>query len=303
MLKRPRAYTGRRFRMTLQKRLPAGLRARLIRARQPYRRVTSSERALPDALIIGGQKCGTSSLFSYLTANPSIVGGERKEIHFFDRFYARGPAWYRAQFPRRRELSELESRTGARPVVCEATPDYIANPLIPSRVHGLLPDAKLIALLRDPVSRAISHYHHSVRKGHEPLPMREALDREPERLDGQVERILSQPLYQSFEHQHHSYLERGRYAEQLELWLSVFRREQLLVLDAGAFFADPPATVRRVCEFLGVEPHDLESYPKLGDRGYPKVDNEVREWLEEYFEPHDARLWELLGTRFSWADR
>jgi len=289
--------------MTVRKRVPAGVRARLIRTRQIPRRLTSGDRVLPDAIIIGGQKCGTSSLFSYLTANPSVVGGERKEIHFFDRFFDRGASWYRAQFPTRRELDRLASRAGARPIVCEATPDYIAGPLVPSRVHGLLPDAKLIALLRDPVERAVSHYHHSVRKRHEPLPLGDALEREPERLDGEVDRIFSEPLYQSFAHQHHSYLARGRYAEQLERWLNLFPREQLLVLDAADLFTDPASTVQRVCDFLGVEDHGLASYPALGQRGYPKMDGEVQKRLREYFAPHDERLWELLGTRFSWADR
>lgn len=285
----------------LRKRVPGSVRARLVRARQVHRRATSRERALPDALIIGGQKCGTSSLFSYLTANPAVVGGERKEIHFFDRFYERGPAWYRAQFPTRRELEKRAASSGGRPVVCEATPDYVANPLVPSRVHGLLPDAKLIALLRDPVARAVSHYHHSLRKGHEPLSLQEALDRESERLDGERERILSEPLYQSFADQHYSYLARGRYAEQLEWWLAVFPRDQLLVLDSSELFADPGAVVKRVCEFLGVESRGLASYPALGNRGYPKMDDEVKQRLKDYFAPHDARLWELLGTRFSWA--
>jgi sulfotransferase family protein len=288
--------------MTLRKRVPAGVRARLLLGRRLYRRGTSRARTLPNAIIIGGQKCGTSSLFSYLTANPSIVGGERKEIHFFDRFYERGPAWYRAQFPTTRQLRQLAESSGLRPVVCEATPDYIANPLIPSRVRGLVPDVKLIALLRDPVERTVSHYHHSVRKRYEPLPLPEALDREPERLEGEWDRILSEPLYQSFAHQHHSYLVRGHYAEQLGWWLSVFPKEQLLVLDAAEFFADPSVTVKRVCDFLGIEDHSLASYPVLGNRGYPNVDDDVQQRLKAYFEPHNARLWNLLGTRFTWGE-
>jgi sulfotransferase family protein len=287
--------------MTLRERVPPPLKAPLRPPKRVYRRGTSGGRALPEAIIIGAAKSGTTALFSYLTANPSIVRGEEKEVHFFDRDYGRGPAWYRAQFPKRRELRKLAARSGVQPVVCEATPYYLAHPLVPSRVHGLLPDVKLIALLRDPVERAVSHYHHNVQIGYERLPMREALDAEPERLQGEVTRILSEPLYRSFTHQHNSYLERGRYAEQLERWLSVFREEQLLVLDASEFFTDATVTVKRVCRFLGVEDRALPSYPPVGAREYPAIDSELKQRLEAYFAPHNERLWDLLGTRFSWG--
>ena len=190
---------------------------------------------------------------------------------------------------------------GSRPVAIEASPYYLAHPLAPYRVRGLLPDVRLIVLLRDPVDRAISHHHHEVEDGHEKLSFAQAIRAEDERLRGEAERIRSIPLYNSFNHQHYSYLLRGRYAEQLELWFSLFPRSQFLILDSASFFADPHSTLRRVCEFLEVPPHSLPSYEPIGARSYPDIDAKLKEQLRQYFAPHNARLWSLLGEELSWS--
>jgi len=93
---------------------------------------------------------------------------------------------------------------------------------VPERVRALVPDARLVVLLRDPVARALSHYHHEVALGMEPLTFKAALEAEPERLDGEERRLVQFPGYVSVAHQHHSYLARGRYHEQLERWRARF---------------------------------------------------------------------------------
>jgi hypothetical protein len=167
-----------------------------------YGRATSFARPLPDFLILGAQKAGTTALYAYLRWHPEITGPSWKEVSYFDRHYRRGLSWYRGHFP---------IGAGDR-LVGEASPGYLFHPLAPERVRATVPDAKLIALLRDPVDRALSHYHHEVALGREPLSFDEALEAEPERTRGEDERLVTEPGYFSHAWWDYTYLARGRYA-------------------------------------------------------------------------------------------
>lgn len=148
----------------------------------------------PDFLIIGAQKGGTTSLYTYLCQHPRVVGASRIEVHFFDLAYDKGWWWYRSHFP------VHVFRRGERIVTGEASPYYIFHPLVPERVRKDLPNVKLVAILRNPVDRAYSHYQHVRRNGREPLSFEEAIEREPPRTEGEAEIISSDDEYQSSAH-------------------------------------------------------------------------------------------------------
>ncbi|MET0607965.1 MAG: sulfotransferase domain-containing protein, partial [Gaiellaceae bacterium] len=169
-----------------------------------YGWVTSPFRPLPDFLVLGAQKAGTTALYEYLRRHPQISGPSWKEVSFFDRHWARGESWYRGNFPN-------VARTRGKHVG-EASPSYVFHPLAPRRVQEVVPEARLIVLVRNPVDRALSQYNHEVALGWEPLPFEEALDAEEERLRGEQERMASDPRYFSREWWSHTYKARGRYA-------------------------------------------------------------------------------------------
>jgi Sulfotransferase domain len=246
---------------------------------------------LPHFLIIGAQKGGTSTLYASLSTHPEIAGAGSKELHFFDRHYVDGIRSYRRQFPK----LERGQITG------EATPYYIFHPLAPERVARTLPGVKLIAILRNPVDRAYSQYHSSVRKGFEDLPtFEEAIAAEPERLSGEREKVMGDPAYDSHSLRRHSYLTRGIYADQLESWFEHVSREQFLILRSEDFAGRPRRLLRRCEDFLGIGRGGakLES---AGRRGrYEPMSVETRTRLEEFYEPHNRRLQSLLGEDFSW---
>lgn len=260
-------------------------------------RVDPRERALPDFVVIGAQKSGTSSLYGQLSAHPSVVPAIRKEIHFFDR--RPGPlAHYRAWFPRRATLDALAARTG-RGITGEATPFYLCHPQVPARLHAAAPEVRLIAVLRDPVARAISGYHHAVRKGREHRPIEVALEPAAAEVPAPPD---DADWYDSPEcpMRIRGYLARGRYAEQLERWLAVFPREQLLVITSDVVRGGrAPAEVLTFLDLPGGEP------PVVPDRnvgGYVAPRSERLEaMLREYFRPHDARLGSLLDIELPWA--
>lgn len=280
----------------------------LVRSRHTavrgWHRISKRARALPDFVVIGAQKSGTTSLYGYLAAHPLVVAADTKEVHYFDVNYGRGVDWYRSNFPTRRRLERLAGRFGRQVLTGEATPYYLFHPLVPQRMHALLPDAKLIVLLRDPVDRAISHHNHEVQDGFETLPFAEAIEIEAQRLPEFADELAAgDSSSAAFSHRHHSYLSRGRYAEQLEAWFALYPRERFLTMESGELFHDPPTAVSRTHSFLGLPPHELASYENVTSRLKSDVEPDVRRRLYAYFAPHNRRLYELLGTDFRWEDR
>jgi hypothetical protein len=288
----PRADQKRRRTATDTIRAP--VRPLLRRLRTSYRTLTAPLRALPSALIIGTQKGGTTSLFNYLALHPDVLPPVGKEPHYFDLYYARGVRWYRGRFP-----YEYRLRGGA--LTLDASPYYMPHPLAPERAARLLPDAKLVALLRNPVDRALSHYHFAVRGGEDPLSFAEAIEREPERLAGEEERLRADPGYYSYNHRTYSYLRRGQYVEQLRRWVEHFPRSSLLVLQSEWFFRDPAAATGAVQEFLGLRQYQAPTYKPFLQGKYSDMPPELRRRLVAYFEPYNRELYQWLGEEFDWA--
>jgi hypothetical protein len=166
-----------------------------------------------------------------------------------------------------------------------------------------IPNARLIVMLRDPVRRAHSHYHHMCFEGSEYAPtFEEAIDLEATRLGGEEERLLADPAYVSPTHQHHSYLARGHYATQLQRLLAVFPRQQLLVIDSRRFFADSVAGVGEVLQFLGLSTNYVPTLAALNGGTYPPLAPSTRRRLEDHFAASNAALPGLLGWTPSWCN-
>jgi hypothetical protein len=272
-----------------------------------YRGVTSSIRLLPDFLIIGTQRGGTTSLFHYLEAHACIKSAVNKDLHFFDRKYDKGLGWYRGHFPTRVEQWFTRRLQGRAFLTVEASPSYLFHPHAAGRVARAVPRVRLIVLLRNPVSRAYSQYHHAVELGHESLSFEEAIQGEEERTAGEWERMLREEHYYSEAFKHRSYLSKGIYVEQLRTWMALFPREQFLILKSEEFYADPAGSVAQVLAFLGLSPDEL----RLEQRAFKQYNNNIypsglsastRERLAAYFEPHNRRLYDLLGADFGWDE-
>jgi Sulfotransferase domain len=271
-------------------RIPEPVRAIPRNAIWAFGRATSRRRPLPDFLVLGAQKAGTTALYAYLRWHPGITGPSWKEVSFFDRHWWRGEAWYRGQFP---------LRAGER-LVGEASPSYLFHPLAPERARSLVPDARLLVLVRNPVDRAYSQYQHEVALGREPLSFEDALAAEDDRMRGEAERLVADPRAFSRAWWDHTYASRGMYAEQLERWLAVFPREQLLVVATEDLGGRPAETYAAILAFLGAAPHQLAEYPRVFDRDYEPMRPGTRAELAARFAEPNRRLGELLGRRFSW---
>lgn len=270
------------------------------RVRQAARMLTSPLRILPEFLIIGAKKCGTTSLYAYLTKHPSIAPAYSKEIYYFNAHFHRPRLWYRAFFPTVFERSLARLRGVAGYQSGEATPDYLFEPQTPERVLATLPRAKLIAILRNPADRAYSFYQHNLRAGIETLSFEDAIDAEEDRVAAAEEKRLKEGGARNFAYDVYTYCQRGIYVEQVQRWTDVFPRSQLAVFSTEELQSDPAGTVRRAVEFLGLPPWEMKDFRKLNAIPYPDMNPATRRELQRRFEPHNRRLYELLGTDFGW---
>jgi hypothetical protein len=254
-----------------------------------WRRVSADSRALPDFVIVGAQRAGTTSLYSWLCAQPSVKSALRKEVHYFDVNYDKGERWYKAHY--------LLQRDGV--VTGEASPYMLFHPLAPERAaRDLPPETKFIALLREPVSRVVSQYWHERTLGFENETFERAIELEPERLRG-AERLVAEGG-RSYAHQHYSYVARSEYAGQLKRWIDAVTTERLLVVESEKLFVDPSVGAG-LLDWLAL-PACNDPFPT--ENAAPrksKPDSEVISRLKKHFEAPNEELFELLG-REMWTD-
>ncbi|WP_017603434.1 sulfotransferase domain-containing protein [Nocardiopsis alkaliphila] len=261
---------------------------------------TSHARALPDSLICGAQRSGTTSLFKALTLHPAVTGPVlRKGVHYFDTGHHHGLDWYRSHFPLRAPLRARRGRPRVR--VLESSPYYMFHPLAAERIARELPGVKVVLILRDPVERAHSAHAHETARGFETEPFARAIELEPKRLAGVEERMATDPAHYSYSHQHHGYLARGHYVDQLVRMEHHLGRERMHVVDHADLFDGTPDALEEIVRFLGLPPAPLAAPGRHNARERTVMPESLRTELASRFAESDARLAAWWGRTPSWC--
>jgi Sulfotransferase domain len=267
-----------------------------------YGQLTYQVRSMPDFIVIGAQRCGTTSLFRALMAHPQVMRPVlHKGVNYFDVNYHRGSRWYQGHFP----LKEVARRRAAEfgpPSVFEASGYYLYHPFAAERIARDLPSVKLVAMIRNPVERAYSAYKHELARGYEWETFDRALDLEGERLQGELERMTLDPTYESFTHRHHSYTRRGEYARQLSSYIDLVGRDRLLVIESESFFSEPAREFQRLESFLGLTPFVPTQFARYNARPDGSMAARDRKRLQDNFASHDADLSTILGRPPAWSE-
>lgn len=261
------------------------------------RLITSPLRRFPNFIIIGSAKSGTSSLYDYIVQHPEIDIlpnykrrlPKEKEIYFFDENFSLGKFWYKSNF----SFTFLKKQMG------EANPNYLYHPSVPNRIQKTIPNCKFIVILRNPVDRAYSDYQMKVKNKLEKLTFEEAIRDEDKRIKGEFERIIEKQEF-SFNFTAYSYLNRGKYAEQLERWFKKFSRKQFHILSTDDLKKNSNHVLNEIFEFLGLDRQKIDILTKKNTGNYKSMNIETRTELVEYFKPHNERLYKLLGRNFEW---
>lgn len=257
---------------------------------------------LPDYLIIGAAKSGTSSLYEHLIQHHDVEPAVGKEINFFDMNYNKGANWYRTYFPLSfqkiltKKIYKNDFSTG------EATPRYFDHPHAPKRIKKLIPLVKIIVLLRNPIDRAYSHWNMMVSHNRENLSFEDAIKKENERIDGLYERMNKDETFYSREYYWYAYLDRGIYVKKLKHWMKFIPKNQFLILQSENFFQHPSETYNRVLQFLNLSAKELVDYKQFRKGSYKKqkMDMNTRAKLVEFFKKHNEELYKILDEKFDW---
>jgi hypothetical protein len=261
---------------------------------------TAGARLLPSFIMIGAQRCGTTSLFRTLLEHPQVRRAPlHKGVNYFDLNYYRGMRWYQGHFPVAGVARRQTARYGG-PAAFEASGYYLYHPFALERLARDLPGTKLVVMLRDPVERAFSAWKHEYARGFEHESFERALALEDKRLAGEIDRMREDIRYESLPHRHHSYRHRGHYAEQLERAFGLFPPGQVHVVSSEAYFAEPAGEYTGLLAFLGLRRHEPDSFRQVNGRPGQSMPPAARRMLEEYYVPHDERLAKLLGRPLRW---
>lgn len=244
--------------------------------------MTTPLRRLPEILVVGSMRSGSSSLFEFLADHPDVAKPSRKEMHFFDLNFHRGENWYRAYFPVRRSA-----------LTVDASPSYLVHTRAADRAHQTVPDARVIALLRDPVARAWSHFRLRRAKGTEKRTFHDLVEEE---ANGETNALCAFGHVSDI-----SIVGAGLYAAQLWPWFNEFGRDRVLVVKAEQLFGDD-STLLRVQEFVGLAPtevrlHRLNIAPAHTD---DHADDHATARLREFYRPSNEELFSLIGRDFGW---
>ena len=264
---------------------------------------TGSSRVLPDFVIVGAQKAGTTSLFHYLQQHPQIATPSSKEVHYFDYNYHRGENWYRGHFQLTTDKAAQVAESDESVLNFEASPYYMYHPHAIERMKADLPGVKAIAMLRDPVARTFSHYWHEHNKDQDDLSLEQAILQEPARLAGEVDKMRADEGYRSYAHQHFSYVDRSRYGVQVQRLYDVLGAQNVCLVKSEAFFTDPAAETEKVFDFLGLDAaagidYAAQNVGSYGDRIPPETVAMLKDLLAEDY----ALLRRLGGMQFDWFE-
>ena len=259
--------------------------------------LTGSIRVLPDFLVIGAKRCGTTSLFHHLPEHPCISKSPYDNMGFFNENFHLGVNWYKSFFPTVSTRNKIKSKFG-NSLAFDVTTTYMEEESTANNVYQIKPNMKIIVILRNPVDRAYSQYHLNVR---EKIEKRSFEDTIKENMD-----ILNKENYKSneiklkFSVEENNYLKKSLYALQLKHWLKIFPRENILVLSTEEFEKNQQVIYNKIFEFLNISKFEVKNTKKMEKGNYPHMKSETRNLLLDYFRAHNHELFELVNREFDW---
>ena len=281
--------------MTLSQKMPVGLQQAGRRGSLALGVATSPLRALPDFLLVGAQRCGTTSLFRALLTHPNVMRANYlKGVNYFDVAHDKGLGWYRAHFPLTARAARRAVPGQPRAQVFEASGYYMFHPHAPARIAAELPGVKVVAMVRDPVERAFSAYKHERARGFETETLERALALEDERVVPELARMQADPTYQSRAYRHQAYRRRGHYADQLQTFVDLLGADRVHVVQSELFFERPEQEYGSLLDFLELPRAMPASFDRYNPRPSAPLDAAVAARLREHFEPYDAALARFL---------
>ena len=253
--------------------------------------ITASSRVLPDFIIIGTVRSGSTSLYYNICEHPSVLEAAYDEIGYFDSNYHLGENWYRSMFPTQKMMNKIREDTGYS-ITGEDTPFYFWKKEVAERILSDMPETKLIVILRNPVDRAYSNYNLAVRENNKKLTFEEAIGEEIE--------FLSKNSFRETVDRFRSYLTKGMYVNQIKPWLDIFSREQLHFLSTEQMKNEPCETLDLVFKFLSIPSYDIKNLQERKLANYKQMNENTREQLIKYYKSYNEEFFKIINQKFEW---
>ena len=259
--------------------------------------MTGHLRVLPDFIIIGSMKCGTTSLYYDICEHRCTLPAAYDELGFFDSNFHLGLNWYRSMFPRKKQIEDVKEKEGVA-ITGEDTPFYFWNPLAAKRIQEILPNIKLLIILRNPVDRAYSEYQDWVSRESNPPSFETVIENEID-LQRQYPNLITEENFEVY-NQQNSYLLKGVYVDQLKIWAELFPKEQIFTLSTENLNSEPNVVLESVFQYLNLPNYRIKNPQHRKQNKYAPMNPRVRKLLIEFFKPHNARLFKFIGKTFDW---
>ena len=243
---------------------------------------------IPDFIIVGARKAGTTSLYNYLIKHPAIAEPVTKEIHYFDYYYNKLPlAWYKACFGNKKKWQ----------IIGEATPEYLTNHYAAQRIHKLKPNMKIIILLRNPIDTSFSDWKMQVMKGNEYLNFHSAIKAEEERLRGEWSKVLRGEYSEKY--MMYAYLSRSYYYEYIKKYYEYFDKKQILIIKSEDLFNNPEVIMKEVYAFLN-QPYIQQEY-QIFNKGFENsLSKGLRAEVSKLYKTYNKKLYNLINRDMDW---
>jgi len=255
--------------------------------------ITASNRVLPNFIIIGTVRSGTTSLYYNICEHPSVLPAAYDEIGFFDSNFHLGIDWYRSMFPTEKKMEEIKKDTGFA-ITGEDTPFYFWKKEVVDRIFQALPDVKIIAIFRNPVDRAYSNYNLGIRKNTEKLTFEETIEEET--------RFLENHTFRDAVDGRRSYLSKGMYENQIKLWFNIFPRKQIHMLSTEDMQQKPKQELLKIFRFLEIPEYTIKNPQKQKLAKYEEMNVETRKKLLDFYKPYNEDFFQIIQQRFNWEN-
>ena len=259
-----------------------------------YFAVTGPNRVLPDFLIIGAKRCGTTSLFSHLPEHPSIIKSHHDNMGFFNDNFHLGLNWYRSFFPTKSLKKRIENKF-EKCLSFDTTTTYMENKKTAENVSAVKQNMKIIVMVRNPIDRAYSQYHRSIKDNMESREFEDLVNEEIKKLD------LQKDTFFQIRRNESNYIKKGLYYEQLKPWFELFPKENIGIFSTEEFRIDSKKIYNEIFDFLNL-PHFTIKNNKIMEKGnYLPMKEEIRSKLSIFYREHNEKFFKLIGKRFEWS--
>ena len=259
--------------------------------------ITGPFRVLPDFIIIGSMKCGTTSLYYDICEHPCVSAAAYDEIGFFDSNFHLGLNWYRSMFPTKRQIEGVRRKEGVA-ITGEDTPFYFWNPVAAKRIQKLLPNIKLITILRNPIYRAYSEYQDQA-SNESDFPSFETVIENEMNMKRNDTSLITEENFEIFK-QKNSNLLKGIYVDQLKIWTRLFPKGQIFTLTTEDLNSDSIGTLELVFQYLNLPKYKIKNPQYKKQKKYVSMNTQTRKLLIQFFKPHNEELFKFIGKKFDW---